>query len=136
MRKVGLRPSLQNEKGAISIEFLGILPFFFLFFLLLWQVVGTGYAVFTAKIAVSDAAKTFAVTNSTIKAIETAKETIGSSTVLKYKDLQIPEYSVTSGKFKIVLYAEHSVNFIPEKWRDYATLELEQEVHGKVLNTP
>ena len=30
---------VRNERGSLSIEFLGILPFYFLFFLLLWQVV-------------------------------------------------------------------------------------------------
>ena len=36
---------VRNERGSLSIEFLGILPFYFLFFLLLWQVVASGYAV-------------------------------------------------------------------------------------------
>jgi hypothetical protein len=127
---------LNNERGAISIEFLGILPFFFLFFLLLWQVVGTGYAVFTAKTAVNDAAKVYATTNDEWKAIEAAKDSIGSSPVLEYKDLKIPEYSSATGKFKLVLYTNHRIEFIPEKWRDFSTIEFEQEVYGKVLNTP
>ena len=83
---------LQNEKGAITFEFLGILPFFFMFFLLLWQVVGSGYAVFTAKTAVNDAAKTFAATKDINDAVLAAKTTIGSSDILKYDRIAIPEY--------------------------------------------
>ncbi|MGD6942801.1 pilus assembly protein [Cytobacillus gottheilii] len=132
MKKL-LRPKWQNEDGAISLEFLGILPFFFLFFLLLWQVVGTGYAVFTAKTAANDAAKTYAATNDLQEAIQTAQESIGSSSVLSYKNL-IREYS-SNGDFKLVLYAEHKLSFVPDRWREQATFELDEEAFGKVLYT-
>lgn len=128
-----LRPRWQNEEGAISFEFLGILPFFFLFFLLLWQVVGTGYAVFTAKTAANDAAKTYAATNNLQEAIQTAQQSIGSSSVLTFKNL-IPEGS-GNGDFKLVLYTEHTLSFVPEMWRQQATFELEEEAYGKVLYT-
>ena len=106
-----------------------------MFFLLLWQVVGTGYAVFTAKTAVNDAAKTFAATKDFDDAVLAAKTTIGSSGVLKYDSLEVPEYS-TNGDFKIVLYTDHYLTFIPEKWREKASLDLEQEAYGKVLLSP
>ncbi|HHY71921.1 MAG TPA: pilus assembly protein [Bacillus bacterium] len=122
---------MQNEKGSVSIEFLGILPFYFMFFLLLWQVVATGYAVFTAKTAVNNAAKTYAETYNLYEAIDTAKETLGTSGVISYKDIQ--RYNLGSGKFKLVLYTDHSLTFIPKQWRNSATLELEQEAIGKVL---
>nr|WP_295974881.1 pilus assembly protein [uncultured Bacillus sp.] len=135
MKKKASLPSLQNEKGSISIEFLGILPFFFLFFLLLWQVVGTGYAVFTAKTAVNDAAKTFAATDDLNQAIGVAKDTLGNSSVIKYKDLAVTEYN-GNGHFKLILHTDHYINFIPERWRMKATLDLEQEAYGKVLLSP
>lgn len=122
---------MQNEKGSVSIEFLGILPFYFMFFLLLWQVVATGYAVFTAKTAVNNAAKTYAETYNLYEAIDTAKETLGTSNVISYKDIQ--RYNLGSGKFKLVLYTDHSLTFIPKQWKNSATLELEQEAIGKVL---
>ncbi len=135
MKKRGFLPSLQNEKGAISIEFLGILPFFFMFFLLLWQVVGTGYAVFTAKTAVNDAAKTYASTNDISKAEEAAKAVIGGSNVIEFKSMPEP-VSMGDGEFKLVLYTNHFLTFIPEKWRKQASLEIEQEAFGKVLVAP
>jgi uncharacterized protein (UPF0333 family) len=135
MKKQNWHPIWQNEKGAISIEFLGILPFFFLFFLLLWQVVGTGYAVFTAKTAVNDAAKTYAATKDLTKAQEAAKNVLGNSDVVKFKSMTEPA-STANGSFKLVLYTDHYITFIPEKWRSKASLELEQEAFGKVLISP
>ncbi|WP_034645067.1 TadE family protein [Bacillus methanolicus] len=120
-----------NETGSVSIEFLGILPFYFMFFLLLWQVVASGYAVFTAKTAVNNAAKTYAATNKIDQAEKSAKETLGSSNVIKYKDL-VPT-DLGNGKFKLVLYTDHSLTFIPKQWKEKASLELEQEAIGKVL---
>ncbi|WP_394238865.1 pilus assembly protein [Niallia oryzisoli] len=128
------RKHFRNEKGAISFEFLGILPFFFMFFLLLWQVVGTGYAIFTAKTAVNDAAKTFAATNDIYDSIEAAKETIGSSSVIKYKAL-VPQYSA-NGDFTLVLHTNHYLTFLPDKWKQEAAISIEQEAHGKVLLSP
>lgn len=132
MKKKDSCPIWQNEKGAISIEFLGILPFFFMFFLLLWQVVGTGYAVFTAKTAVNDAAKVFAATDDTTAAIQAAKDTLGSSNVIKYNQLIVPEYSA-NGDFKMILYTDHYLTFVPPKWREAAAIDFKQEAYGKVL---
>jgi len=129
-----LRKHLRSEKGAISFEFLGILPFFFMFFLLLWQVVGTGYAIFTAKTAVNDAAKTFAATNDLYDSIEAAKETLGSSSVIKYRNL-VPQYSA-NGDFTLVLYTDHYLTFLPDKWKQKTAIDIEQEAHGKVLLSP
>jgi Flp pilus assembly protein TadG len=130
-----LKKFWHNEEGAISFEFLGILPFFFLFFLLLWQVIGTGYAVFTAKTAVNDAAKTFASTSDLNEAISAAKESIGTSDVLKYEQLNVQE-NTSNGEFKMVLNTDHYLTFIPEKWRAKATFDIEQKAFGKVLLSP
>jgi hypothetical protein len=121
----------KEEKGAISIEFLGILPFFFMFFLLLWQVVGTGYAVFTAKTAVNDAAKTYAATDNIDQAIHKVQETIGDSNVLEYKSLD--QQSLGNGHFKLVLQTDHYLTFVPDKWRRSMPFEFEMEAYGKVL---
>ncbi len=130
-----IKTSLRNEKGSVSIEFLGILPFFFMFFLLLWQVVGTGYAVFTAKTAVNDAAKVYASTGSFFEASEAAQKSIGTSSVIKYKKLEIP-VSDSNGKFKIELYSDHYFTFVPDKWKSSTTIEFKQEAFGKLLTTP
>lgn len=131
MMKRHLKKHWRNEKGSISIEFLGILPFYFMFFLLLWQVVASGYAVFTAKTAVNNAAKTYAATDQISEAIISAKETLGSSDVISYKNLV--HTSTEDGKFKLVLHTNHSLSFIPKQWREKTSLELEQEAFGKVL---
>ncbi|WP_458415050.1 pilus assembly protein [Schinkia sp. CFF1] len=128
--KTGKR-HFSNEKGAVSIEFLGILPFYFLLFLLLWQVVASGYAVFTAKTAVNNAAKTYAVTYDIVEAMNTAKDTLGSSNVITYKD--IVGQNLGGGKFKLVLTTDHPLSFVPSQWRPQATLELKQEAIGRVL---
>ncbi|MBD8071136.1 pilus assembly protein [Bacillus sp. PS06] len=132
LRAVG---RFNNEKGAVSIEFLGILPFFFLFFLLLWQVVGTGYAVFSAKTAVNDAAKVYASTGSYYEASEAAKNSIGNSSVVKYKRIEIPS-TASNGKFRIELYSDHIFTFVPDKWKNRASIEFKQEAHGRLLTTP
>ena len=130
-----VKKSWQNEAGAVSIEFLGILPFFFMFFLLLWQVVGTGYAVLTAKTAVNDAAKEYAITGNYYEASEAAKKSIGSSSVIKYKRIEIP-VSDSSGRFEIELYTDHYFTFVPDKWKKQTTIEFKQEAFGKLLTTP
>jgi len=126
-----MKRKYHNEKGSISLEFLGILPFYFLFFLLLWQVVASGYAVMTAKTAVNDAAKWYAATIDTAKTKEVARQTIGSSSVLSYKDLLIEPKG--NGQFTVKLQSSHSLIFIPDRWKDKTAIDLDMEVHGKVL---
>lgn len=123
---------LNNEKGAITFEFLGILPFFFMFFLLLWQVVASGYAVFTAKTAVNNAAKTFAATNDINEAEQVAIETIGTSSVINYENMQVT-FLDGQGKFEMKLSAKHSLVFVPSPWKNAASLDFNQEAIGKVL---
>jgi hypothetical protein len=123
---------LNNEKGAITFEFLGILPFFFMFFLLLWQVVASGYAVFTAKTAVNNAAKTFAATNDINEAEQVAIETIGTSSVISYKNMQVV-FLDGQGKFEMRLSTDHPLVFVPSPWKSKASLALDQEAIGKVM---
>ncbi|MBP3039333.1 pilus assembly protein [Bacillaceae bacterium Marseille-Q3522] len=125
----------KNEKGSASIEFLGLLPFYFLFFLLLWQVVASGYAVFSAKTAVNEAAKTFASTNSVYDAEDVAKESLGNSTVITFKKLEIIAID-SNGKFRAKLYTDHPLVFIPNQWKAQTSLPLEQEAVGTVLTRP
>ncbi|MFD2442557.1 pilus assembly protein [Bacillus sp. CGMCC 1.16607] len=120
-----------NEKGSISIEFLGILPFFFLFFLILWQVVASGYSVFVAKTAVNNAAKIYAATNDITKAVDEAKESLGTNKIIVYKDLHTNYLG--NGKFEMVLSTDHFLSFVPDKWKDKASMEIEQEAIGKVF---
>ncbi|QPC48494.1 pilus assembly protein [Mangrovibacillus cuniculi] len=123
---------LQNEKGALSLELLGILPFFFLFFLLLWQVLGTGYAVLTTKSAVNDAAKVFATTKDINEAKDIAIAAIGDSSVLQYEGIEAT-YIDSAGGFTLNLKASHTLSFIPDMWKKEASFTLEEEAVGRVL---
>lgn len=127
---------LKNEKGALSIEFLGILPFYFLLFLFLWQVVASGYAVFIAKTAVNEAAKAYSLNNGDMNiAIEKAEQVLGDSSVIEYKNLQKdPSYLPEKpGEFKLILKTDHPLIFIPDKWKETTSLPLNLSAVGMEL---
>ncbi len=127
-----LKSRWQNEQGALSFEFLGILPFYFMFFLLLWQVVASGYAVFSVKSAVNDAAKTYAATNSWSEAEQTARESLGNSSVVQYVSLS-GSSAAADGKFTMNLKAKHSLVFLPSEWKKQTALSLSDSATGRVL---
>lgn len=121
---------LANEKGAISIEFLGILPFYFLFFLILWQAVSTGYAIMSTKTAVNEAAKYYAVTGDEIATKEKIKNAIGSQTFMIYHDTDVVHSGPT---FQIEVKADHSIVFIPDRWKDRATIPIVEKATGRLF---
>ncbi|MYL33835.1 pilus assembly protein [Pontibacillus yanchengensis] len=122
---------MRNENGSISIEFLGILPFLFMFFLLLWQVVASGYAFMSAKSAVNDAAKTYSITEDVEKAQNTAQQALSGSTVIESVD--ITANSLGDGQFEVVLKARHPLIFVPDKWDELKNIPLTQRAIGRVL---
>ena len=122
---------IRNEKGSLSIEFLGILPFYFLFFLLLWQVVASGYAVLHLKSAANDGAQMYAITGSYIDAKDTIMESIGGSNLLKEAKVNITP--VVSNLFELQIEANHSLVFIPEKWKSTMSVPIKSTVSGKVM---
>ncbi|MGV3464074.1 MAG: pilus assembly protein [Heyndrickxia sp.] len=125
---------LKNEDGALSLEFLGILPLFFLLFLLLWQVVASGYAVFAAKTAVNEAAKTYSLTGNINEAQDKAREMIGDGSLLKYKALNpVPSDSSLPGEFTLKLEVEHYLVFLPDKWKTKNSLPLDETATGTEL---
>ncbi|WP_163102950.1 pilus assembly protein [Peribacillus alkalitolerans] len=126
-----MRKAFKNEEGSVSLEFLGILPFYFMFFLLLWQVVASGYAVLSAKTALNDAAKTFASTNDTVEAELIAKEAIGSSSVISYEGLRVTPGA--DGRFTMTLESEHFLIFVPPQWKDKTSVSLSMDAVGRVL---
>ena len=122
---------IRNEKGSLSIEFLGILPFYFLFFLLLWQVVASGYAVLHLKSAANDGAQMFAITDSFMEAKDTVMESIGGSNLLKEANVNI---TLTGDNlFELQIEANHPLVFIPEKWKSTMSVPIKSTVSGKVL---
>lgn len=126
-----LSKCLKNEKGALSFEFLGILPFFFLFFLILWQVVASGYALYSVKTAANEGAKSFAATQNINEASSTVKRSIGSSQVTT--DVNVRVNTMENGKFELVVSAQHPLVFIPKKWKEGTAISINDSAVGQVL---
>ncbi len=122
---------IRNEKGSLSIEFLGILPFYFLFFLLLWQVVASGYAVLHLKTAANDGAQMYAITDSYMEAKDTVMESIGGSNLLK--DANVNVTPTGNNLFELQIEANHPLVFIPEKWKSTMSVPIKTTVSGKVM---
>ncbi|PUB16778.1 hypothetical protein [Paenisporosarcina sp. OV554] len=123
--------TLRNEKGALSIEFLGILPFYFLFFLLLWQVVASGYAVMSLKSAANDGASVYAMTEDAGEAQTTVMQSIGGSELLANANVSINAQG--NGAFTLTVSAQHPLVFIPAEWKKETAISLNSKAAGKVF---
>jgi len=122
---------LKNEKGALSIEFLGILPFYFLFFLLLWQVVASGYAVLSLKSAANDGASVYAMTENASEAQNAVMQSIGSSSLLTGSSVAITPQG--NGAFTLTVNAQHPLVFVPTEWKKQTSVSLNSKAAGKVF---
>ncbi|RTQ94046.1 TadE/TadG family type IV pilus assembly protein [Lysinibacillus telephonicus] len=127
------RKILKNERGSLSIEFLGILPLYFLLFLLLWQVVASGYAVISLKAAASDAAKVYAVSEDYYETKEVIDESIGGASILQDHQFVIRNVPGSSDLFEITITAKHPLVFLPDSIADSALITLDSKAIGKVL---
>lgn len=127
------RKILKNERGSLSIEFLGILPLYFLLFLLLWQVVASGYAVISLKAAASDAAKVYAVSEDYYETKEVIDESIGGASILQDHQFVIRNVPGSSDLFEITITAKHPLVFLPDSIADSALISLDSKAIGKVL---
>ena len=122
---------LDNEKGSATLEFLMVLPYYFLFFLLLWQAVASGLTFMKAQSAVNQAAKIYSVTNDENQAASAAREAIGASEMMTYQNLSISNNYDNTFNAKIEL--RHGFVFIPKEWRNRASVTLTQSVSGRVI---
>ncbi|WP_066300888.1 TadE/TadG family type IV pilus assembly protein [Bacillus sp. FJAT-29937] len=124
---------LREEKGSMTLEFLMVLPYYFFFFLLLWQVVASGITFMKAQSAVNEAAKVYSITADIDEAKIKAKEILGSSDMMTFKDFYIdPPHS--SDDFKATIEFDHGFVFIPKQWRKDAAIEnISLNVHSKVI---
>ncbi|RCW65832.1 TadE/TadG family type IV pilus assembly protein [Saliterribacillus persicus] len=122
----------QNENGALSFEFLGILPLFFMLFIILWQVVASGYAIHTVQSAANEGAKIFAATQDINEAQDAVQQSIGSSDVLNYSSMNVVTLN-GNGKFKLNVEAEHYLIFVPDVWRSTTSFSLEESIVSQVL---
>lgn len=68
-----------NQKGSVTVEFLGVLPLVFLVMLICWQFLMGAYAVITAQSAANEAAKVFAITGSSSQARSAARDIVNAA---------------------------------------------------------
>ena len=128
-----VRRLIKDEKGSLSIEFLGILPLYFLLFLLLWQVVASGYAVISLKAAASDAAQVYAVSEDYYEAKEVIDQSIGGSSILRNHHFVIQKVSGSADLFEIKITARHPLVFLPNSIAKRTAFTIDSKATGKVL---
>ncbi|MEO4054211.1 pilus assembly protein [Solibacillus sp. CAU 1738] len=124
---------LRSEKGSISIEFLGILPFYFLFFLLLWQVVASGFAVFNLKAAALEGAQIYAMSENDLETEAVINQSLEGGELLTNYSFQINRDPHNSDLFVITVTAKHPLVFLPNSWRENTLITLNSKATGKVL---
>ena len=81
--------SHRRRKGASTIEFVIILPLFFVLCMVVWQFVITGMAVMDTQAALRDAVKVAATTGNVEKAEKLGKESFGDSTQYVLDDFEV-----------------------------------------------
>ena len=128
-----VRKLLKEERGSLSIEFLGILPLYFLLFLLLWQVVASGYAVLSLKSAASDAAQVYAVSEDYYETKEVIDQALAGSSILRNHYFVIQNVPGGADLFEIKITARHPLVFLPDKMAEMALITIDSEATGKVL---
>lgn len=127
------RKLLKEERGSLSIEFLGILPLYFFLFLLLWQVVASGYAVISLKAAASDGAQVYAVSGDRLETEEVINKSIGSSSILQNHQVSIHNVPGSADLFEIKISAKHPLVFLPDSIAKLASINIDSKATGKVL---
>jgi hypothetical protein len=127
-----VRKILKNERGSLSIEFLGILPFYFLFFLLLWQIVASGYAVLNLKSIASDAAQVYAMSEDYAETKEVIDKSIEGGELLKNQSFVINRDAGTN-LFVVNITASHPLVFLPNSWKEKTLITINAKATGKVL---
>ncbi|MFS0554933.1 TadE/TadG family type IV pilus assembly protein [Brevibacillus sp. 179-C9.3 HS] len=115
MKVTRLTRQLSNEKGSVTIEFIGILPLIFLFMLICWQFLLGIYGIIAAQSAANEAAKVFAITGNQDSALNAAKKVLngagggigynGGESYIEYKD---------EGYFKVIVGANLEIAFLPD----------------------
>lgn len=105
-----------NQKGAISFEFLGILPFYFLLLMLLWQAVAFGYAVLSTQSAMNEAAKVISTGGTQDEAINQASQIVGDGKLINFQSVNFSPVN-TNGDFTATINVELGLVFIPDEWR-------------------
>ncbi len=125
---------LKNNKGSISLEFIGVLPFFFLFMLLVFQGFVLGYALITAQSAVNEAAKVYSEGDTLSESREAAQKIVGDSSYLTLNSLSIPSQD-SDGDFEVSANVSIDLMFIPDKWKSISSITFNQSASSRVMDS-
>ncbi|MCM3719805.1 pilus assembly protein [Fictibacillus phosphorivorans] len=130
-----IKRKINNEKGAISLEFLGILPFYFFLLLLLWQAVAFGYSVITTQSAMNEAAKVVSTGGTQEDAINQASEIIGGGDLINFQSVNFSPID-TDGDFTTTINVEMGLVFIPDQWRSkgFFWIPFELSTNSRVIS--
>ncbi|WP_433746750.1 TadE/TadG family type IV pilus assembly protein [Falsibacillus pallidus] len=125
---------VKNERGSMTLEFIGVLPFFFLFMLLIFQGFALGYGIITAQSAVNEAAKVYAAGDTYEDAKTAAEKIIGGGKTVTMSSLSIPPEDA-DGKFEATLQVKVDLIFIPNQWKRINSLTVTQTADSRVMNS-
>lgn len=129
-----LKRLLKNDKGSISLEFIGVLPFFFLFMLLIFQGFVLGYALITSQSAVNEAAKVYAEGDTLTESKQAAQKIVGNSSYLTLNSLTIPSQE-SDGDFEVRANVSIDLMFIPDKWKSISSITFNQSASSRVIDS-
>lgn len=129
-----LKSLFKNNKGSISLEFIGVLPFFFLFMLLVFQGFVLGYALITAQSAVNEAAKVYSEGDTLSESREAAQKIVGNSSYLTLNSLSIPSQD-SDGDFEVSANVSIDLMFIPDKWKSVSSITFNQSASSRVMDS-
>lgn len=123
-----------NEKGSLTIEFLGMLPLMLLMIIILWQFMISAYGVIVTQSAANDAAKAYSLSANASEARAAASETLQAGSNLKYRNVSVTNYS-GSQEFEVTVNAGLELVFIPKKWvSNTPSVNISRTVSGRVLD--
>ncbi|WNC15543.1 pilus assembly protein [Brevibacillus brevis] len=110
-----IKQALSNEKGAITIEFLGILPLVFIIMLICWQFLIGVYGVIAGQSAANEAAKVYAITQSESSALAAAEKVLnGAGGGIRYSSGESYVETTGDGYFKVKVGVDLDIIFLPD----------------------
>lgn len=115
--KVTFKKQFKNEKGSMTLEFIGVLPFLLLFVVLLFQVVATGASILSAQSAANEAAKVYALSEDAHEAEQVARDIVGTGNLMSFTDIDFA--TEVNGNFKVDLNVHLYLAFLPDDWMSY-----------------
>ncbi|UFJ39240.1 pilus assembly protein [Brevibacillus humidisoli] len=131
-----------NQKGSVTVEFIGILPAVFIGMLVLWQFLMGVYAVIVTQSAANEAAKVYSITENESEAEQAAEkivETVGET--LTFDSLSISN-TTSDGYFTVNVDVSFNLTFLPDiitknvvdEDEQYLAIPIEQELRSRKIH--